>query len=121
MPDRVVVYPAIGRLGRRWNDLIQADDSGQQSTRHKRGWNEGDFYALREWRNGDSRRWIHWRTSAKLGKLAVRQFEQRRSCDVVLVLDLYHPPNASNDQLAIAEAAISFAATAVVDLCRHGG
>src|SRR3954468_16892724 len=116
MPDRVVVYPAIGRLGRRWNDLIQADDSGQQSTRHKRGWNEGDFYALREWRNGDSRRWIHWRTSAKLGKLAGRQFEQRRSCDVTLLLDLHQPVSPENFHLATVEAAISFAATAVVDL-----
>lgn len=121
MPDRVVVYPAIGRLNRRWNKLIEAEHSGQQSTRHRQGWSEGDFYALREWRNGDSRRWIHWRTSAKLGKLAVRQFEQRRSADVVLLLDLHLPASASNQDLAMVEAVISFAATVVVELGRHGG
>ena len=121
LPDRLVVYPEIGRLSRRWASLIEAEHAGQQSTRHRRGWNEGDFYALREWRNGDSRRWIHWRTSAKLGKLAVRQFEQRRSCDVTLLLDLHHAASPSNQELAVIEAAISFAATAVVDLCRRGG
>jgi uncharacterized protein (DUF58 family) len=121
MPDRVVVYPRIGRLAPRWQELIEADQTGQTSARHRRGWNEGDFYALREWRNGDSRRWIHWRTSAKLGALAVRQFEQRRSCDVALVLDLHQPASPSNYQRAIVEATISFAATAVVDLCKRGG
>jgi len=121
MPDRVVVYPAIGRLQRQWQALIEAEQTGQQSTRHKRGMSEGDFYALREWQSGDSRRWIHWRTSAKLGTLAVRQFEQRRSAAVALVLDLHHPASPSNFERAIVEAAISFAATAVVDLCQHGG
>jgi uncharacterized protein (DUF58 family) len=121
MPDRLIVYPRIGQLSRRWSDLIEAEQSGQQSTRHRRGLTEGDFYALREWRNGDSRRWVHWRTSAKLGNLAVRQFEQRRSCDVTLVLDLWQPPAATDDQRALAEEAIGFAATAVVDLCRRGG
>jgi uncharacterized protein (DUF58 family) len=121
LPDRLVVYPEMGRLSRRWSTLIEAEHAGQQSTRHRRGWNEGDFYALREWRNGDSRRWIHWRTSAKLGKLAVRQFEQRRSCDVVLLVDLHQSASPSNRDLAVVEATISFAATAVVDLCRRGG
>jgi uncharacterized protein (DUF58 family) len=121
MPDRVMVYPAIGRLQRRWHALIEAEQTGQQSTRHKRGMSEGDFYALREWQSGDSRRWIHWRTSAKLGTLAVRQFEQRRSAAVALVLDLHQPTSPSNFERAVIEAAISFAATAVVDLCRHGG
>jgi uncharacterized protein (DUF58 family) len=121
MPDRVVVYPAIGRLQRQWQTLIEAEQTGQQSTRHKRGMSEGDFYALREWQSGDSRRWIHWRTSAKLGTLAVRQFEQRRSAAVALVLDLHHPTSPSNFERAVVEAVVSFAATAVVDLCRHGG
>jgi uncharacterized protein (DUF58 family) len=121
MPDRLVVYPIIGHLSRRWRKLIEAEQAGQQSTRHRRGWNEGDFYALREWRNGDSRNWIHWRTSAKLGRLAVRQFEQRRSCDVVLLLDLHQPASPGEQALAGVERAISFAATAVADLCRHGG
>jgi uncharacterized protein (DUF58 family) len=92
-----------------------------ESARHRRGLTEGDFYALREWRNGDSRRWIHWRTSAKLGTLAVRQHEQRRSCDVIVILDLYQSASPSNQERALVEATISFAATAIVDLCRHGG
>jgi uncharacterized protein (DUF58 family) len=121
LPDRLVVHPRIGKLGRAWSTLIEAEQTGQESTRHRRGMIEGDFYALREWRNGDSRRWIHWRTSAKLGTLAVRQFEQRRSSDVVLVLDLWNPANATTDQRATTEAMIAFAATAVVDLCRRGG
>jgi uncharacterized protein (DUF58 family) len=121
LPDRLVVYPRMGLLHRRWEELVEAEQSGQQSTRHRQGLSEGDFYALREWRNGDSRRWVHWRTSAKLGTLAVRQFEQRRSCDVSLILDLWQPPVPTDEQRAVVENAISFAATAVVELGRRGG
>lgn len=121
MPDRLVVYPTIGKLSRRWQGLIEAEQVGEKSTRHRRGLAEGDFYGLREWRNGDSPRWIHWRTSAKMGALAVRQFEQRRSSDMVLLLDLWSPSSATLEQKGLVEAAVAFAATAVVDLCRHGG
>jgi len=121
MPDRLVVFPRIGKLSRHWRDLIEAEQVGHQSTRHRRGLTEGDFYGLREWRNGDSQRWIHWRTTAKLGALAVRQFEQRRSCDVALVLDLFSPASPTEEQSERVEAVIAFAATAVADLCQHGG
>jgi uncharacterized protein (DUF58 family) len=120
MPDRLVVYPRIGRLGRRWEQLVLADRSGDQSSQHRRGISEGEFYALREWRSGDNKQWVHWRTSAKLGTLAVRQFEQRRNHDVSLLLDLWQPAVPSDRDRERLEEAISFAATAVVDLARHG-
>jgi uncharacterized protein (DUF58 family) len=121
MADSLVVNPRVGQLKRAWRELIDADHDGQQRSRHRRGTLEADFYALREWRNGDSRRWIHWRTSAKLGTLAVRQFEQRRSCELVLVLDLWQPSAASVAQREAVEEVISFAATALNDLARQGG
>jgi uncharacterized protein (DUF58 family) len=76
---------------------------------------------LREWRPGDSQRWIHWRTSAKLGSLAVRQFEQQRNRDLTLVLDLWQPDLPTEQELLHTEIAVSFLATAMTDYAQRGG
>src|SRR5262245_28373717 len=79
----LLVHPRLGRLTRDWGQVVRENPTGTQ--RMRRGLLEADFYGLREWRAGDNRRWIHWRTSARRGQLVVRQFEQRRSQDLALL------------------------------------
>jgi uncharacterized protein (DUF58 family) len=117
----LLVYPKLGRLTPRWLQVLSAGPLGNLSEGRYQGMLEGDYYGLREWRTGDSRRWIHWRTSAKLGELSVRQFEQQRTQDLTLVLDLWQPAAPTDAQRASTELAVSFAATAVADLCARGG
>ncbi|WP_083707500.1 DUF58 domain-containing protein [Intrasporangium flavum] len=45
------------------------------------------FHALREYQPGDDRRYIHWRSSAKAGRLLVRQFLDTRRSHVTVVVD----------------------------------
>ncbi|MCY2990258.1 MAG: DUF58 domain-containing protein [Planctomycetota bacterium] len=119
--ERLVVYPRLGRLSPGWTGVLEATPFGRYQTYHRQGPVDGDYYGLREWRRGDSRRWIHWRTTAKLGKLVVRQFEQLQNRDLALVLDLWRPPVATPEDLARVELAVSFAASVVEELCRRGG
>ncbi|HEY9564008.1 MAG TPA: DUF58 domain-containing protein, partial [Nocardioides sp.] len=44
------------------------------------------FHALREYQPGDDRRAIHWRTTARVGRLMVRQFEETRRAHLLVVL-----------------------------------
>lgn len=46
------------------------------------------FHALRDYVAGDDRRNIHWKTTARTGRLMVRQFEETRRAHLLLVLDL---------------------------------
>lgn len=45
------------------------------------------FHALREYQPGDDRRYIHWRSTAKHGRLLVRQFLDTRRSHLAIVVD----------------------------------
>lgn len=47
-----------------------------------------DFFGTREYRPGDSPRFIHWRSSARHGELIVKEFETRAATELNVVLDL---------------------------------
>lgn len=119
--ETVIIYPRLGRLERGWLDLHRDAVMGSRRTQRKHGLLEGEFHGLRDWRRGDSRRWIHWRTSARRGNLTVRQFEQPRNQDLVLVVELWQPPRPTQTQRDAVELAVSFVASVVVDACRRGG
>jgi uncharacterized protein (DUF58 family) len=115
--DSILVYPQIGRLLPGWYALLESEKPGTQQSSSRQGYVDGDFYGLRDWRSGDSRRWIHWRTTARIGRLAVRQFERQNKPDFALIVD---PFSLDDSTLEIVERAISFAATIVVNLAREG-
>jgi uncharacterized protein (DUF58 family) len=120
----LLVFPRLGRLNAGWSELVKFHQLGQRSWRRNQGPVEGDFYGLRDWRPGDSRRWIHWRSSAKRQDLVVRQFEQHHSQDLVVLLDLGESPQANErarQTAELTEKAISFVATVVADFCQRGG
>lgn len=66
------------------------------------------FHALRDYAPGDDRRHVHWRTTARTGKLMVRQFEETRRSHVVVALDDLAEHYASEDEF---ELAVSVAAS----------
>ncbi|HEX2296282.1 MAG TPA: DUF58 domain-containing protein [Actinomycetota bacterium] len=44
------------------------------------------FAGVRDYRPGDQRRWIHWRTTARTGRLAVREHEDPARSPIVIVV-----------------------------------
>jgi uncharacterized protein (DUF58 family) len=115
----LIVLPRLGRLTQSWRALRHDSFAGNERREHRPGI-DGDFYGLRPWQRGDSRRWVHWRTTARSGEVMVRQFEQPHSRDVAVVLDLWRPADADAAWLENVELAVSFAATLAAELCRTG-
>ncbi len=81
---------------------------------------EAEFHGLREYRSGDNKSWIHWRTTARRGEPIVRQFEQQRNLDMTVVLDLWLPPRPTIHDLELVEIAVSFAATLINAQSKQG-
>lgn len=119
--ESLVVYPRLGRLSPAWFRVHQSSDLGLGVAARQQGFVEGEFYGLRDWRSGDSRRWLHWRTSARRQTPVVRQFEQQRNEDLAIALEAWQPLSADPARLDTVELAISFAGTILADLCRRGG
>ena len=118
--ETIYVYPRLGQLTRRWLGRHRQALAGADR-RQRRPGPEGDFYGVREWQSGDGLRLIHWRSSARTGKLVARQFEQPHNRDAAVLLDLWTSDHPSHAELENVELAVSFAATVLADLCRQGG
>ncbi|MBL9093792.1 MAG: DUF58 domain-containing protein [Planctomycetaceae bacterium] len=120
-PQKLQVLPRLGKLAPLWQRLWRADEETARSSRRRDGTQEGDFYGLREFRSGDSRNRIHWRTSARRQTLTVRQYERKQRLLVVLIVDLWLPESSTPEERRRLELVISFAATLAAEICREPG
>lgn len=64
--------------------------------------NDISFHALRAYEPGDALRNVHWRTSARTGQLMVRQYEETRRSQLVLVQVTERAQYASDDEFELA-------------------
>lgn len=119
-PTETLVAPRLGQLKTEWRGWCDRAGREAAGASQRRGLLEGDYYGLREWRPGDSRRWIHWRSSARQGSLTTLQFEQPRRDELFLVVDLWAPDDPTDAQREAVERALSFAATVLVEFGRRG-
>ena len=60
------------------------------------------FHAIREYQQGDQRRNIHWKSTAKTGTLMVRQFEETRRSRLAIVLSLDEAEYVTPDEFELA-------------------
>jgi len=75
------------------------------------------FHAIRDYLPGDSRRHVHWKSTAKTGQLMVRQYEETRRSRIAVVLDLDATRYTSDDEF---ELAVSAAASLALQAVRDG-
>ena len=74
------------------------------------------FHTLREYSPGDDRRHIHWRTTARLGTMMVRQFVDTRRSHLGLVLSTNRSDWADDDEFELGVSVLgSLGRTALFD------
>lgn len=82
-PVDLFVHPKTVRLVSSAAGLVR-DLEGQVSSKITN--NDLAFHALRPYVPGDDRRYVHWRTSARIGQLMVRQFQETRRSQIIVVV-----------------------------------
>ncbi|MFF2371917.1 DUF58 domain-containing protein [Agromyces sp. NPDC058110] len=75
------------------------------------------FHAVREYVPGDSQRHVHWKSTARTGRLMVRQYEESRHARIAVLLDLDLDGYSGDDEF---EVAVSAAASLGVQGVREG-
>jgi uncharacterized protein (DUF58 family) len=80
----------------------------------------GEFFGLREYRDGDDRRDIHWRSTARTGRMLVREYEEEAQRRATIVCDNALPRVPTDEQAHALEQAISLAASLATTYLRIG-
>jgi uncharacterized protein (DUF58 family) len=113
------VYPKIGKLSNQWKSRRRKANESLQRFRYQPSRHIGDFLGVRPWQQGDTKKEIHWRASAKHQVPVVRQYELQQNQDCTVILDLFHAGNWNDSHRESFELAVSFAATIVSEWARR--
>ena len=113
-PVRLIVHPRTIRVPFDATGF-QSDVEGVATARLSSS--DVSFHALRDYAPGDDRRHVHWPTTARTGRLTVRQFEETRRSHHLILLDTDRASWPDPDDF---ETAVSVAASlAVAGLSRN--
>jgi uncharacterized protein (DUF58 family) len=107
-PTRVLTYPEVRRIRR----LSLLDRQVAAQLVNPRAGLGSEVIGVRPFRAGDSPRHIHWRTVARIGHLASKEFADESHPGLTLALDLFaHPYSSSNSKHTPFEYAVKIAAS----------
>lgn len=98
-PMRTISMTGEGRYG--WQEMMTALNRGHGV----------DFHGVREYAPGDSLRRIHWRQTARTGKMSVIEFEEPEAVSVAILLDLQRGTEAGEGKETTLEYGVRFAAS----------
>lgn len=117
LPGELVIWPRTDRLG-----APPRAGTGRRaspgSTPSRAAGPRGEFKGLRDYRDGDDARDIHWRSSARRATPVVREYERDASDTLWICLDLTAEPGERAEEAV--EIAAGLAARASASGRRHG-
>lgn len=112
-PEIIYVHPRTVRLDNSSTGFVR--DLEGLATKDLAN-DDVSFHALREYAAGDDLRHVHWRSTARTNKLMIRQFEETRRSQFVVLLSTRPADYADEDEFELAVSiAASLARSALVD------
>lgn len=109
-PAPLVIFPAVGKVAPQVLALCRSatQDVGRDVRPRQGGVDE--FYGLKEYRPGESPRWIYWRKSARTGRLVLKEMTEISPPTLVLLVDTFLRERSRGAHAAV-ERAVAVAAS----------
>lgn len=117
--DSLIVYPKVFTI-------LSLPLYGTPSEIHRGGFllpkgvGSADFLSLREYRQGDNPKYIHWPSTARYAGLMVKEFEPLASANIHLILDSSSAANVGLGRDSTFEYAVEIAASISRYACNMG-
>jgi uncharacterized protein (DUF58 family) len=118
--EQLLILPRVGRLTGHFREALRTQQRTQFDAPARTGVFDEEFHRLREFRPGDSRRAIHWRTTARRNELMVREYQEQHDPEWLLLVDLWLPVQPAAADLERLETVISFVASCCASRARTG-
>ena len=113
-PQHIHIHPRTLRLGTVLHGVLRDIEGAVTQDLSS---SDVAFHALRDYVPGDDRRNVHWRTTARTGKLMVRQFEETRRSSLLVLLSTRQEDYAGEEDF---ETAVSIACSLTMDAIQDG-
>jgi uncharacterized protein (DUF58 family) len=110
-----LVYPSVEPT-REFFEILPGLQGAMESLAKGRG---QDLYALRDYVPTDSARHVHWKASARLGSLMVREFTREDEARILLVLDPHTFTTTTDEAPRIADERFERAVTLCAGIAWH--
>jgi len=109
---KLLIYPSLIDIE---EELFSFEETGKGIL------NEEEFYKIREYRYGDDRRWIHWKSTAKRGELMTKEYGTQETRKITIIFDNFSATVQQSDSATVDfERSVSFAASLAVKLIEMG-
>lgn len=108
--NQIIVYPAYSEMI--YRPFENHYDQGMTASRERVQRDTSISVGVREYQPGDRFSWINWKATAKRNDIMTKEFEQRQSHDVLVVMDC--------NQNSHFELVVSFTASIVRAILRKG-
>lgn len=108
-PCRLLVLPEVRNIQL---PAPRAQQTGEIAS--GRAGRRGEFFGLRDYTEHDDMRSIHWRSSAKAGRMVVREFEEEAKRRATIAIESGFPNKPTEEDRAIFEESVSLAASLFV-------
>ncbi|MCC6239193.1 MAG: DUF58 domain-containing protein [Phycisphaerales bacterium] len=99
-PEALLIYPATARVDSRVLSQCRAAEKTGAMMRPRRGGMD-EIYGVKEYRDGDNPRWIHWRRSARTGQLVVREMTRVSPPRLLLLVDTFIEQRTGDTHAAV--------------------
>jgi uncharacterized protein (DUF58 family) len=111
--SEIIVFPTPIKV-KKFPFSIDESSTLHGDNKSKRKGGHDEFVSIREYKQGDSPRHIHWPSSAKKGELIVREYQDILSSSLTIVLDLNKDFNRGVAHETTLEYAITIASSLAI-------